>query len=55
MTEIQFLENVDKIIEMLLKNAKHSFGLNFKIINDTDIELHKRLKAEQLKKREEAK
>lgn len=45
MTEKEFLENIDKIIEMLLKNAGHSFGLNFKIINDTDIELHKRLKA----------
>lgn len=45
MTDEQFLKNVDKIIEMLLKNAGHSFGLDFKIINDTDIELHKRLKA----------
>ena len=44
MSEKEFLENMDKIIEMLLKNAGHSFGLDFKIINDTAIEVSKRLK-----------
>ena len=39
-----FLENVDKIIEMVLKNAAHSFELDFAIINDTAIECRKRLK-----------
>lgn len=53
MTEKEFLENMDKIIEMLLKNAGHSFGLDFKVINDTAIEVSKRLKA--LKEEEEKK
>lgn len=45
MNEKEFLDNVDKIIEMLLKNARHSFGIDFKVVNDTDIELQKRRKA----------
>ncbi|MBO4556007.1 MAG: hypothetical protein J5706_04540 [Elusimicrobiales bacterium] len=51
MNEKEFLDNVDKIIEMLLKNAGHSFGIDFKIVNDTDIELQKRRKA--LKQKED--
>ena len=51
MNEKEFLDNVDKIIEMLLKNAGHSSGIDFKIVNDTDIELQKRRKA--LKQKED--
>ena len=29
---------------MLLKNAPHSFGINFAVLNDTGCEVHKRLK-----------
>lgn len=44
MKEKEFLENVNKLIEMILKNAGQSFGLDFGIINDMGIEVSKRLK-----------
>lgn len=43
MNEKEFLQNVNAIIEMLLKNAAHSFGINFMLVNDTAIEVKKRL------------
>lgn len=43
MNEKEFLRNVNAIIEMLLKNAAHSFGINFMLVNDTAIEVKKRL------------
>ena len=46
MNNKQFLENVQAIIQMLLKNAPHSFGIDFALVNDTDIECEKRLKKE---------
>lgn len=44
MEEKEFLQNVNKLIEMILKNAGQSFGLDFGLINDMGIEVHKRLK-----------
>lgn len=44
MEEKEFLRNVNKLIKMLLKNAGHSFGLDFGLINDMGIEVEKRLK-----------
>lgn len=44
MNEKQFLKNVNKLIEMILKNAGQSFGLDFSLINDMGIEVSKRLK-----------
>ena len=44
MNEKQFLKNVNKLIEMILKNAGQSFGLDFGLINDMGIEVSKRLK-----------
>ena len=44
MNEKEFLQNVEKLIEMILKNAGHSFGLDFGLINDMGIEVQKRLK-----------
>lgn len=41
----QYEKNVELIIEMLLKNAAHSFGLDFMLINETAVENSKRLKA----------
>lgn len=41
----QYEKNVALIIEMLLKNAAHSFGLDFMLINKTAVENSKRLKA----------
>lgn len=50
MDEKEYLENVDQIIEMLLKNAAHSFGIDFALVNDTAIETTQRLKKlEELK------
>ena len=43
MNEKEFLQNVNLIIEMLLRNAAHSFGINFMLVNDTAIEVKKRL------------
>lgn len=45
MTPEQYEKNVALIIDMLLKNAAHSFGLDFMLINETAIENSKRLKA----------
>ena len=42
----EFLKNVKAIIEMLLKNAGHSFGIDFALVNNTAIECEKRLKNE---------
>lgn len=44
MAEKEFLQNVNKLIEMILKNAGHSFGLDFGLINNMGIEVNKRLK-----------
>lgn len=44
MNEKEFLHNVDKLIEMILKNAGQSFGLDFALINDMGMEVSKRLK-----------
>lgn len=44
MDDKEFLKNVDDIIEMLLKNAAHSFGIDFAVVNDTAIEVSKRRK-----------
>lgn len=43
MNDKEFLQNVTKLVDMLLKNAAHSFGLDFMVINDTAIEAKKRL------------
>ena len=43
MKEKEFLQNVNKLIEMILKNAGHSFGLDFGLINEMGIEVKKRL------------
>lgn len=45
MTPEQYEKNVRAIIDMLLENAAHSFGLDFMLINETAIENSKRLKA----------
>lgn len=44
MAEKEFLQNVNKLIEMILKNAGQSFGLDFGLINDMGIEVSERLK-----------
>lgn len=44
MDESEYLQNVHRIIDDLLKNAAHSFGLDFRIINETAIETTKRLR-----------
>lgn len=43
MSDIELLENMEKIIEMLCKNAAKSFGIDFAILNDTGVEVHRRL------------
>lgn len=45
MTDQELYENSYAIGEMLLKNAAHSFGLDFAVINETMIELQKRIRA----------
>lgn len=44
MEDKKFLQNVKKIIEMVLKNAGGMFGVDFMVINNTAIEVDKRLK-----------
>lgn len=44
MEDKEFLQNVKKIIEMVLKNAGGMFGVDFMVINNTAIEVDKRLK-----------
>jgi len=44
MDDITFIKNCASMGEMLLKNAAHSFGLDFGVINDTMIEIDKRAK-----------
>lgn len=43
MKEKEFLQNVNKLIEMILKNAGQSFGLDFGLINDMGFEVSERL------------
>ena len=43
MDEITYFLNVSRIIDDLLKNASHSFGLDFRIINETGIETNRRI------------
>lgn len=43
MTNIELLENMQKIIEMLCKNAAKASGIDFAILNDTGVEIHRRL------------
>lgn len=50
MEEKEFLKNVDSIIEMLLKNAGHCFGIDFMVVNETAMEVSKRLR--ELKEKE---
>ena len=45
MDEKQFIKNVASLGEMVLKNAAHSFGLDFGLINETMIEIEKRAHA----------
>jgi hypothetical protein len=40
-------KNCYKITEMLLKNAAHSFGIDFACLNESMIELKKRIKKEE--------
>lgn len=44
MKEEEFLKNVLAIIDMMMKNAAHSFGVDFMILNNTAVEADKRLK-----------
>lgn len=44
MTDKQYYENVAEIIEELLKNSAHSFGINFERLNLTAIETTRRKK-----------
>lgn len=44
MEDKEFIQNVKKIIEMVLKNAGGMFGVDFMVINNTAIEADKRLK-----------
>lgn len=41
--EKTYLKHVNRIIEDLLKNAAHSFGLDFAVINEAAIETERRL------------
>lgn len=50
MTDLELLENMEKIIEMLCKNAGKAFGIDFAILNDTGVEVHRRLIEERPKK-----
>lgn len=43
MTDIEYLKNVKKNLECLLKNASHSFGIDFMSLNNTLIETDKRI------------
>ena len=43
MDEMTYLLNVRRLIDDLLKNAAHSFGLDFRIIDETGIETNKRI------------
>ena len=45
MEDAQYLRNVEAIGEMVLKNAAHSYGLDFHIINETLFETTRRIKA----------
>jgi hypothetical protein len=42
MDEKTFIKNTASICEMLLKNAAHSFGIDFSVLNETLIEIEKR-------------
>lgn len=44
MEDKELLQNVKKIIEMVLKNAGGMFGVDFMVLNNTAIEVDKRLK-----------
>lgn len=44
MEEKEFLQNVNSIIKILLKNAGQCFGINFMVVNETAIEVDKRIK-----------
>lgn len=44
MTEKEYEQNVSKIIDTLLKNAAHSFGIDFMMLSETAMENSKRLK-----------
>lgn len=44
MTPKEYEKNVYRIIDMLLKNAAHSFGLDFMLINETAMENSRRRK-----------
>lgn len=44
MDDKTLLINAREIAIMLLKNAGHSYGIDFMILNDTMIELNKRLR-----------
>lgn len=50
MNEKEFLKNVDACLEMLLKNVAHSFGIDFAVLNETLLEVEKRLKSLESKK-----
>lgn len=43
MTDEELLQNTKAIIDELLKNASHSFGIDFKRLNLTGIEVNTRL------------
>ena len=42
MDDITFIKNLARICEELLKNAAHSFGIDFERLNETLIEIEKR-------------
>lgn len=42
MSDAEFYEGLEKLSEMLLKNAKHCYGLDFAVINDIGIEIARR-------------
>jgi hypothetical protein len=44
MTDNEYYKNVDSIIEMILRNAAKSSGLDIKLINETAVETTKRIK-----------
>ena len=44
MEDKELLQNVNKIIEMVLKNTGGMFGVDFMVLNNTAIEVDKRLK-----------
>jgi hypothetical protein len=43
MKDSELLLNIRGIIDELLSNASHSFGINFKRLNETAIEVDKRI------------